>query len=145
MGFVSQVSKSRAPSSRIGESSIVASQSYKASTNAQELSIRITSGLLQKAAMKVGDFVDVLYDKDTDSWMLAKMPGGLKITGKDDAPTGLIRYTLKEGHARFTEDKALLPVRRSSVEDEIKVSDGEIIFKLTNDGDSDDKESAMVR
>lgn len=145
MGFVSQVSKSRAPSSRIGESSIVASQSYKTSTNAQELSIRITSGLLQKAAMKVGDFVDVLYDKDSDSWMLAKMSGGLKITGKDDAPTGLIRYTLKEGHARFTEDKALLPVRRSSVEDEIKVSDGEIIFKLTKDGDSDDKESAMVR
>jgi len=95
--------------------------------------------------MKVGDFVDVLYDKDSDSWMLAKMSGGLKITGKDDAPTGLIRYTLKEGHARFTEDKALLPVRRSSVEDEIKVSDGEIIFKLTKDGDSDDKESAMVR
>lgn len=145
MGFVSQVSKSRAPSSRIGESSIVASQSYKTSTNAQELSIRITSGLLQKAAMKVGDFVDVLYDKDSDSWMIAKMPGGLKITGKDDAPTGLIRYTLKEGHARFTEDKALLPERRSSVEGEIKVSDGEIIFKLTKDGDSDDKESAMVR
>jgi len=145
MSFVSQVSKSRAPSSRIGESSIVASQSYKTSTNAQELSIRITSGLLQKAAMKVGDFVDVLYDKESDSWMLAKMSGGLKITGKDDAPTGLIRYTLKEGHARFTEDKALLPVRRSSVEEEIKVSDGEIIFKLTKDGDSDDKESAVVR
>lgn len=145
MGFVSQLSKSRTPSSRIGESSIVVSQSYKASTKAQELSIRVTADLLHKAAMKIGDFVDVLYDKDSDSWMLSKMAGGLKITGKDDAPTGLVRYTLKEGHARFTQEKEHLPVRRFSLDDEIKVNDGEIIFKLLKEGGEDDKESSMGR
>ena len=106
MAFVSQVDKSRAASSRIGDSSIVVTQSYKASTKAQELSIRLTSLVLSKGGMKIGDHVDVLYDKDSDRWMLRKMDGGLKITGKDDAPTGLIRYTLKDTHARFTERKS---------------------------------------
>lgn len=141
MGFVSQLSKSRTPSSRIGDSSIVVSQSYKASTKAQELSIRVTSELLHKASMKIGDFVDVLYDTDSDRWMLSKMVGGLKITGKENAPTGLVRYTLKEGHARFTDDKEHLPIRKCSIDDEVDVSDGEIVFKLLTDGDDNGKES----
>lgn len=141
MGFVSQLSKSRTPSSRIGDSSIVVSQSYKASTKAQELSIRVTSELLHKASMKIGDFVDVLYDTDSDRWMLSRMAGGLKITGKENAPTGLVRYTLKEGHARFTDDKEHLPIRRCSIDDEVDVSDGEIVFKLLTDGDDNGKES----
>lgn len=145
MGFVSQVSKSRKPSSRIGDSSIVVSQSYKASTKAQELSIRVTADLLHKASMKIGDFVDVLYDKELDLWMLSKMVGGLKITGKSDAPTGLVRYTLKEGHVRFTEDREHLPIRRFSIDDEVKINDGEIVFKLLADGDSDAEENSMVR
>ncbi|MCP5756471.1 hypothetical protein NL335_25780, partial [Klebsiella pneumoniae] len=66
MAFVSQVDKSRAASSRIGDSSIVVTQSYKASTKAQELSIRLTSLVLSKGGMKIGDYVDVLYDKDSD-------------------------------------------------------------------------------
>ncbi|MFU8265915.1 hypothetical protein ACNAS9_25965, partial [Klebsiella pneumoniae] len=78
MAFVSQVDKSRAASSRIGDSSIVVTQSYKASTKAQELSIRLTSLVLSKGGMKIGDHVDVLYDKDSDRWMLRKMDGGLK-------------------------------------------------------------------
>lgn len=141
MGFVSQLSKSRTPSSRIGDSSIVVSQSYKASTKAQELSIRVTSELLHKASMKIGDFVDVLYDTDSDRWMLSRMVGGLKITGKENAPTGLVRYTLKEGHARFTDDKEHLPIRKCSIDDEVDVSDGEIVFKLLTDGDDNGKES----
>ncbi|WP_336767008.1 hypothetical protein [Pantoea ananatis] len=130
MAFVSQVSKSRSTASRIGDSSIVVTQSFKASTNAQELSIRLTASLLSKAGMKNGDLVDVLHDPDEDVWMIALMDGGLKITGKNDAPTGLIRYTLKDGHARFTEDKEHLPIKKSSVEDSIDASSGKIIFKL---------------
>ena len=130
MAFVSQVSKSRSTASRIGDSSIVVTQSFKASTNAQELSIRLTASLLSKAGMKNGDLVDVLHDPDEDVWMIALMDGGLKITGKNDAPTGLIRYTLKDGHARFTEDKEHLPIKKSSVEDSIDASYGKIIFKL---------------
>lgn len=79
MAFVSQVDKSRAASSRIGDSSIVVTQSYKASTKAQELSIRLKSLVLSKGGMKIGDYVDVLYDKDSDRWMLRKMDGGLKL------------------------------------------------------------------
>ena len=130
MAFVSQVDKSRAASSRIGDSSIVVTQSYKASTKAQELSIRLKSLVLSKGGMKIGDYVDVLYDKDSDRWMLRKMDGGLKITGKDDAPMGLIRYTLKDTHARFTEDKEHLPIRKSSIEDSLEIEDGQIVFKL---------------
>jgi hypothetical protein len=105
-------------------------QSFKASTNAQELSIRLTAVLLDKAGMKVGEFVDVLYDSEQDLWMIVRMNAGLKITGKEDAPTGLIRYTLKGGHARFTDDKEHLPIRKASVEDSIEVADGQIIFKV---------------
>lgn len=144
MSFVSQVSKSRAPTSRIGDSSIVVSQSYKNSTNSQELSIRITADLLKKATLKIGDFVDVLYDKESDSWMIAQMSGGLKITGKEDAPTGLVRYTLKDGHARFTDEKDHLPIKKASCEDLIKVGEGEIIFKLLSEDGSNDHESSMV-
>ncbi|MFS6804478.1 hypothetical protein WKE96_16715 [Edwardsiella tarda] len=135
MGFVSQLSASRAASSRIGNASIVATQSFKPSTNAQEFSIRVTSLTMSKAGIGCGDSVDVLYSDDDDLWMIKKMERGLKISGKPDAPTGLIRYTLKEGHVRFTDKKDLLPVRRSSVEDSIQVSDGQIIFKLKSEED----------
>jgi hypothetical protein len=130
MSFVSQISQSRSASSRIGDSSIVVTQSFKPSTSAQELSIRITAALLGRAGMKVGDLVDVLHDPERDLWMVMKMDSGLKVTGKDDAPTGLIRYTLKGGHARFTDEKDHLPIRKSSVEDSIEVGDGQIIFKV---------------
>ncbi|WP_433712774.1 hypothetical protein [Escherichia marmotae] len=130
MGFVSQVEASRATSSRIGDSSVVVTQSFKPSTKAQELSIRITSLILSKAGIKIGDCVDVLHDRDSDRWMIRRMDGGLKITGKDGAPTGLVRYTLKEGHARFTEDKEHLPIRKSSIEDSLEIAEGQIIFKL---------------
>lgn len=131
MAFVSQLSQSRSSASRIGDSSIAVTQSFKASTNAQELSIRLTSVLLEKAGMMIGDSVDVLYDSENDLWMVMKINSGLKITGKEGAPTGLVRYTLKGGHARFTDEKDHLPIRKCSLEDSIKVGDGQIIFKVT--------------
>lgn len=130
MAFVSQIEASRRSSSRIGDSSIVVTQSFKESTNAQELSVRVTSSLLGKAGLKIGDSVDVLHDPDEELWMISVMPGGLKITGKEGAPTGLIRYTLKDGHARFTDEKEHLPIRKSSIDESLKVSMGQIIFKL---------------
>lgn len=130
MAFVSQVGKSRSSSSRIGDSSIVATQSYKPSTNAQELSIRITHDILSKAFMKNGDLADVLYDEDSDRWMIKRMDSGIKITGKDGAPTGLIRYTLKSSHAKFTDEKEHLPVKKTSIDDSLEIGDGQIIFKL---------------
>lgn len=131
MPFISQISKSRSTSSRIGDTSVVVTQSFKPSTKAQELSIRLTTSLLARAGMKNGDLVDVLHDPEEGLWMIASMDNGLKITGKEDAPTGLIRYTLKEGHARFTDDKEHLPIRKSSVEESIEVSPGKVIFKLS--------------
>nr|CRY95941.1 hypothetical protein [uncultured prokaryote] len=130
MSFVSQVSKSRASSSRIGDSEIVITQSYKPSADSQELSIRATTATLKKAGINIGDTVDILYDIDNDKWMIKKTDGALKITGKENAPTGLIRYTLKEGHARFTEDKAILPVRKYSIDDFLDITDEQIIFKV---------------
>lgn len=130
MAFISQVSKSRSSSSRIGDTSVIVTQSFKPSTNAQELSIRVTTSLLAKSGMKNGDSVDVLHDPEEGLWMIALMDNGLKITGKDDAPTGLIRYTLKDGHARFTDDKEHLPIRKPSVEESIEASPGKVIFKL---------------
>jgi len=130
MSFVSQVDTSKARSGRMGDSSIVVTQSFKESTKSQELSVRIASVVLSRAGMKVGDCVDVLHDGDTDRWMIKKMDSGLKITGKDNAPTGLIRYTLKIGHARFTDDREHLPIKKVSVEDSIDVEECQIIFKL---------------
>lgn len=130
MSFISQMSKSRASSSRIGDSEIVITQSYKPSADSQELSIRATTVTLKKAGINIGDTVDILYDVDSDMWMIKKTEGALKITGKENAPTGLIRYTLKEGHARFTEDKAILPVRKYSIDDFLDITDEQIIFKV---------------
>lgn len=124
------MSKSRASSSRIGDSEIVITQSYKPSADSQELSIRATTVTLKKAGINIGDTVDILYDVDSDMWMIKKTEGALKITGKENAPTGLIRYTLKEGHARFTEDKAILPVRKYSIDDFLDITDEQIIFKV---------------
>lgn len=130
MTFISQLSKSRSSASRTGGASIIVTQSYKPSTDSQELSIRVTSALLGRAGIEIGDTVDVLHDPSSDTWMIKKIDGGLKITGKENAPTGLIRYTLKEGHARFTDDKSILPIRKTSNEDLLEVDDDGIIFKV---------------
>jgi len=130
MAFVSQLDTSKARSGRMGDSSLVVTQSFKESTKSQELSIRVSSVVLSRAGMAVGDFVDVLYDNESNRWMIKKVNVGLKITGKDKAPTGLIRYTLKIGHARFTDDREYLPIKKVSIEDSIDVEDGQIIFKL---------------
>jgi len=114
----------------MGDSSLVVTQSFKESTKSQELSIRVSSVVLSRAGMAVGDFVDVLYDNESNRWMIKKIDSGLKITGKENAPTGLIRYTLKIGHARFTDDREHLPIKKVSIEDSIDVEDGQIIFKL---------------
>lgn len=130
MSFVSQLSKSRSSASRTGGASIIVTQSYKPSTDSQELSIRVTSTLLKRAGIEIGDTVDVLHDPDLDVWMIKKIDGGLKITGKANAPTGLIRYTLKEGHARFTDDKSILPIRKTANEDLLDVDNDWIVFKV---------------
>jgi len=80
-----------------------------------------------------GAKVDVLYDAESDLWMIAKSDDdGFTITGKEGAVTGLIRYTLKKGHARFTEEELNLPIKKESDEDSIDYKDGAVIFKLND-------------
>ena len=139
MSFISQLSQSRVSTSRVG-SDVKVTQSYKPSSDVEELSIRITAKLLSRASMKVGDFVDVLYDKESDRWMIKKVESGLKITGKSDAPTGLVRYTLKDGHAKFTDNRSVLPVIKMSLDNLTEVSNGALIFKLNMEGDNNESE-----
>lgn len=51
---------------------IVITQSFKPSTNAEEMSIRIATDILSEADLLIGDKVDVLRDDKNDLWMIRK-------------------------------------------------------------------------
>lgn len=133
MAFKSQMRASKASSRRGSSASIVVSQTHKQSTGTQELSIRIAAEILEKIRVPVGAGlkVDVLYDGDDDLWMV-KPSGedGFSVTGKEGAVTGLVRYTLKKGHARFTEDEKHLPIKKECDEESIRYFEDGVIFKL---------------
>ncbi|MDE1497078.1 hypothetical protein KKI95_18660 [Xenorhabdus bovienii] len=135
MAFHSQHSNTRATSRRGSDASIVVSQTYKVSSNTQEFSVRISSDLMDKIGVSMGGKVDILYDSDMDLWMISVVDGsGFTITGKEGAVTGLVRYTLKKGHFRFTEDKNYLPIKKECDDDSLDFSSqGCVIFKLIND------------
>jgi hypothetical protein len=133
MAFESQVKKSKTASRRGSNSVVVVSQSYKPSTKSEELSIRVDVSLLGTIDLKIGDRVDVLFDRDSSLWMVKDSKSdteGFKISGKLDGPTGLIRYTLKDGHARLTNERADLPVKREIDDDSLTVESDAIIFSL---------------
>ena len=60
---------------------------------------------------------------------------GFTISGKVGGPTGLIRYTLKNGHYKLTEIKNELPFKLEFSSEFIKVAEDEnaIIFGSSND------------
>lgn len=134
MAFKSQAKQSRMITRRGSKAAIVVSQSYKPSTNSEELSLRLSADAISKMGLDMGERVDVLYDDENDMWMIQKSDNhGFMITGKSGAPTGLIRYTLKDGHARLTSNKEELPVRRESDDSSIKFDGSSVIFSLVVD------------
>ncbi|HDM8415476.1 TPA: hypothetical protein ACGIZ8_004587 [Yersinia enterocolitica] len=133
MAFKSQLGKSKASSRRGSSASIVVSQTYKQSTDSQELSVRISSDVMEKIGLSIGSKVDVLFDEDENLWMVKSCVGdGFTISGKSGAATGLVRYTLKKGHARFTEEKALLPIKKECDEDSLHFDADSVVFSLVN-------------
>lgn len=133
MAFESQSMKSKSSGRRGSGALVIVSQSYKPSTKSEELSIRVDVKLLRKVNLSIGDKVDVLFDPDENLWMVKKsdsLGDGFKISGKVDGPTGLIRYTLKDGHARLTNDRADLPVKRDLDSSSLNVGVDFITFAL---------------
>ncbi|MEZ9594464.1 hypothetical protein AB4298_07460 [Shewanella sp. 10N.261.52.F9] len=130
MAFESQLKKSRVAGRRGSSAIIVVSQSYKPSTKSEELSIRVDVKLLSKVGLSIGSKVDVLFDGDSNLWMVKKSNDGFTISGKVDGPTGLIRYTLKEGHSRLTAERANLPVKMDVDEACLVIENDSIIFAL---------------
>jgi len=114
----------------LSSSQITVTQSFKPSTSSEELSIRISTECLKNISIKIGDNVDVLYDAESNSWMIKKEDGGYRVSGKNDAPTGLIRYTLKDGHKKFTNTRELLPIRKDSDDESIVFMGDSMTFKL---------------
>ena len=113
MSFISQFDKTKVSSKRI-TSEVVVMQSYKKSTNTDEMSFRISSAVMSSAGIKIGDKVDVLRDNQQGKWKIQKIEGphGFTISGKQDAPTGLIRYTIKDGHYKLTTKREDLPFKQ---------------------------------
>lgn len=130
MSFESQSEKSKGSSRRGIKANIVVSQVYKPSTNSEEISFRVSSSLMSKFGVSVGSRVDVLRDEIEDLWMIKVSDDGFLISGKEGAPTGLIRYTLKNDHAKLTNDRGLLPFKREVEESSLQISDGSVIFGL---------------
>lgn len=136
MSFTSQYEKSRKSARRSSACEIVITQSFKPSTNAEEMSIRISTDVLSMANIAIGDKVDVLRDEKNDLWMVRKnSTEGFTVSGKVGGPTGLIRYTLKNGHYKLTEIQNELPFKLEFSSDHIQVpkDDNAIIFGSSND------------
>lgn len=134
MAFKSQLKQSKLTTRRGSKASIVVSQTYKPSTKSEEFSVRISADLMGKIGLLMGDKVDVLRDEECDLWMIQKCGSdGFTVAGKDEAPTGLIRYTLKPGHERLSENRADLPIKLECDESSLKIADGSVIFSLISD------------
>jgi hypothetical protein len=122
MGFKSQYDYSKTSARRNSTADITITQSYKQSTKSEEMSLRVSNDLLKKVGIGIGDKVDVQWD-DQNIWRIIKVDRfGYTITGKPDAPTLLIRYTLKKNHHKLTEDRADLPKREEFNHDEIEAN-----------------------
>lgn len=137
MAFKSQRQASKKVGRRGSSAGIVVSQSYKPSTNSEEMSFRVATSLLNEAGLDIGDKVDVLFDEDSLQWMITKESDGFTISGKKDGPTGLIRYTLKKDHIRLTNDSESLPMKLDSDDETIDVHDGKIVFCVHIENDMD--------
>ena len=136
MSFTSQYEKSKKSARRSSACEIVITQSFKPSTNAEEMSIRIATDILSEADLLIGDKVDVLRDDKNDLWMIRKNEKeGFTIYGKSGGPTGLIRYTLKNGHYKLTEIKTELPFKLEFSSEFIVTNknDKTIVFGSNND------------
>jgi hypothetical protein len=136
MAFTSQLDRSKSSGRRKSGADVVVSQTYKPSTKSEELSIRVATNILVSAGMEIGSKVDVLYDDDASRWMVKKVGSdGYAISGKKDGPTGLIRYTLKPGHHKLTEERADLPVKINGDMNSVTINGNEkyFIFSLSND------------
>jgi hypothetical protein len=136
MAFTSQLERSKRSGRRKSGAEVVVSQTYKPSTKSEELSIRVATNILESAGMEIGSKVDVLYDDDASRWMVKKVGSdGYAISGKKGGPTGLIRYTLKPGHHKLTEERADLPVKINGDMNSVTINSNEkyFIFSLSND------------
>jgi hypothetical protein len=136
MAFTSQLERSKRSGRRKSGAEVVVSQTYKPSTKSEELSIRVATNLLESAGMEIGSKVDVLYDDYASIWMIKKVGSdGYAISGKKGGPTGLIRYTLKPGHHKLTEERADLPVKIDGDMDSVTINGNEkyFIFTLSSD------------
>lgn len=131
MSFKSQLEQSKSSGRMRSGADIVISQTYKASTKSEELSVRISSEILLKIGMEIGSRVDVLHDEENGLWMVKKAGSdGFSVSGKAGGPTGLIRYTLKPGHHRLTDDRAELPVKREGDKSSFLLESGSVVFSL---------------
>lgn len=130
MKFKSQFKQSKRTSRRGSNSEIIMTHSHKKSSGSEEMSIRISSQLMERCGLNHDDKVDVLNDTESGAWMISKVDDGFNIGGKKDAPTGLIRYTLKEGHEKFEMNIEKLPIRKECDESSLEINENNITFKL---------------
>ncbi|MDO6501182.1 hypothetical protein [Photobacterium sanguinicancri] len=138
MAFVSQLKESKTSTRRGSKASIVMTQSYKPSTNSEEMSVRISSNLMKRAGIEVNSKVDMLHDQDNNKWMIKKCDiDGFNVSGKDSAPTALIRYTLKDGHVKLTKNRSELPTKKECEESSISISDEGVVFTLADNNERD--------
>lgn len=112
MAFTSQYEKTKKTSRRT-KSDVIVTQSFKKSTKSEEMSFRISREILNDAGIGIGEKVDILRDNKSNRWMIQCVNSdGFSISGKADAPTGLIRYTIKEGHYKLTNRIEDLPYKQ---------------------------------
>lgn len=89
----------------------------------------------QRQTYLIGDKADVLRDDKNDLDDKKNEKEGFTISGKSGGPTGLIRYTLKNGHYKLTEIKTELPFKLEFSSEFIVTNknDKTIVFGSNND------------
>lgn len=135
MTFISQSEKSKAVSRRGSGSIVTVMQSYKPSTKSQEMSFRISQDALSKIGVDMSSSsrranVDVLYSEVEDLWKIEVSENGFTVSGKDSAPTGLVRYTVKPGHHVLEAEQEKLPCKSECDDSSLVFGDGYFVFKL---------------
>lgn len=136
MAFIS-LSKIAAKTGRISQSQHVTATQIKRGTGAIEMGFRLSRGAMDETGISIGDRVDVLFDADTNQWMIKKIEeGGFGVSGQKNKNGGYstcaIRLTWRLGFPRFSDDDDA-NIKLLSKDSLTQLRKGEIVFQLSDE------------
>ncbi|WP_418132365.1 hypothetical protein [Morganella morganii] len=113
---------------RLISSKICLSQTDKTRTLPARMKVFIENSFMQSAGINIGDVIDIMYDKETDTWALNKASlTGMKVVKLSNVTSGFV-YAIKPGGKCFFE-AGFYSVDNNS----ISINGDLITFKINSD------------